>query len=328
MRRTASLLGAGVLLLIVCVAALVATGRPASVSDIRIEDASAPDPDDRPLQLRIWYPERHVVGRAPLVVISHGAGGSLYGHSDTAIALARAGFVVVAMNHTGDNYRDSSYVGRGLQLVGRPRHVSRTIDYMLAQWPHRSMIDPARIGMFGHSAGGFTALVVAGAEPDLSRGRDFCNRRPGAWTCRYLRAHGYRTEDLGKQRRFDWLHDPRVKAAVIAAPAIGYSFDRAALSQVRIPFQIWAAEKDTIVEDSPKEIRRAFPLAPEYYRVASAGHFSFLEPCGLQMRAIIAVMHWFGTEAICSDPPGFDRTRFHDDLNKMITRYFQRNLRA
>jgi predicted dienelactone hydrolase len=44
----------------------------------------------------------------PLVVISHGTGGSLAGHYDTAIALAKAGFVVAALTHPGDNYRDDS----------------------------------------------------------------------------------------------------------------------------------------------------------------------------------------------------------------------------
>ena len=34
----------------------------------------------------------------PLVVMSHGTGGSFLGHFDTAMALADAGFVVVAMN--------------------------------------------------------------------------------------------------------------------------------------------------------------------------------------------------------------------------------------
>lgn len=37
------------------------------------------------------------------IAMSHGTGGSLSSHIDTANALARAGFVVLAVTHIGDN---------------------------------------------------------------------------------------------------------------------------------------------------------------------------------------------------------------------------------
>ena len=75
--------------------------------------AAAPDPDGQPLELAIWYPSDGKVspqpiglstqdvafygavqGKAlPLIVISHGTGGSPAGHADTALALAEAGFI-------------------------------------------------------------------------------------------------------------------------------------------------------------------------------------------------------------------------------------------
>ena len=42
---------------------------------------------------------------------------------------------------------------------------------MLASWPHHDALDPSRIGMFGFSAGGFTALVAIGGTPDLTPSR-------------------------------------------------------------------------------------------------------------------------------------------------------------
>ena len=49
-------------------------------------------------------------GRFPLVVISHGTGGSELGHAWLAEGLAREGFVVVAPRHPGDNWEDRSAV--------------------------------------------------------------------------------------------------------------------------------------------------------------------------------------------------------------------------
>lgn len=317
------LLAFALALVVLTAAALWPASAPAGVV---VEDVAAPDPGSAPLDLRIWYPSAPSRAKRPLVVISHGTGGGKTGHADTAAALAQAGFVVVALTHTGDNYRDLGAVGRGVHLDQRPRHVMRVLDYMLGRWSQRATIDPERIGMFGFSAGGFTALVMAGAEPDLSRGGAFCTARPEAWTCRYLRGRGYSTADLARRPATVWLHDPRVKTAVVAAPAIGYGFDRGNLAAVRIPIQLWAAEQDDVVDDSGVTIRRDLPVSPEWHEVAGAGHFSFLEPCNWPMRAMIAVLQWSGTEAICSDPGRFDRVRFHAGFNAEVVRFFQRAL--
>ena len=41
----------------------------------------------------------------PVIVISHGSGGSFLGHHDTAETLADAGFVVAAISHPGITFR-------------------------------------------------------------------------------------------------------------------------------------------------------------------------------------------------------------------------------
>lgn len=298
-----------------------------------VENVLAPDPDDKPLDLRIWYPgdaatPREVKGaHLPLIVISHGTGGSKDGHEDTARALADAGFIVVAVTHTGDNYRDQSYVHRATHLQERPRHVMRAIDYMLTTWHAHKQIDPERIGMFGHSAGGFTALVLAGGQPDTRRTVEYCRQRPQAWTCVYLRKNGVVIESLASHSPAQWLRDPRIKAAVVAAPAVGYAFDPDGLAAVRIPLQIWDAGRDQVVDNSAQIVRSLLPVSPEYHLVANAGHFSFLTPCNWGMRSIIAVMSLFGTEPICNDPDGFDRVLFQQDFNAQVVRFFSTALR-
>ena len=42
-------------------------------------------------------------GLFPLVIISHGHAGSRFGHHDLAEQLARAGYVVAAVEHAGDS---------------------------------------------------------------------------------------------------------------------------------------------------------------------------------------------------------------------------------
>ena len=54
----------------------------------------------------------------PLVVISHGIGGSFTDHHDLAETLADAGFVVAAIDHPGDTFADKSRIG-DLSVMGR-----------------------------------------------------------------------------------------------------------------------------------------------------------------------------------------------------------------
>src|SRR5262249_37219595 len=106
----------------------------------------------------------------PLVILSHGRGGSFVVHHDTAEHLADAGFVVAALNHPGDTALDKSLFYDLAVYVKRPLDVKRVIDYMTGASPFRAAIDANRIGIYGFSRGGYTALVVIGANPHFSLG--------------------------------------------------------------------------------------------------------------------------------------------------------------
>ena len=50
---------------------------------------------------------------------------------------------------------------------------------------------------------------------------------------------------LGSNASSDaWTPDPRIKAAVIAAPAFGFAFANAGLEKVRITIELWCAPDD------------------------------------------------------------------------------------
>lgn len=313
------------LLRTVCIALTLLVVAPACAraQAIAVEDATAPDPADRPLTIRIWHPARlESAAPVPLIVISHGTGGSLFGHTDTAFALARAGFVVAAVSHTGDNYQDQSYVALGTHLMGRPRHISRVIDYVTEDWSGHTHVDGDLVGVFGHSAGGFTALVLAGGTPDMSLGEAHCREFPDAWDCAYLRRHGFDFSRAPQWPPSAWQHDARVKAAVVAAPAVGYAFMPDRLSRVNVPLQLWAAEHDSVVDDSPAIIGRLLPRPPDYRVVEGASHFSFIAPCSERQAAAAEAATRTGESNYCADPDGFDRVAFHREFNAAVVEFF------
>lgn len=304
---------------------------------------TAPDPDDKPIELGIWYPsdaptEAQPLGlftqqvayygavsgqSLPLIIISHGTGGGAASHYDTALALADAGFVVVALTHTGDNYKDRAYSFTRRNFAERPRQVSRVIDFMLNTWDGHDHLDPARIGMFGHSAGGATALIELGGNPDLNLTAQLCKDHPEAWDCQQIKARAATDPPdaaASEQNPPDWHHDARIKAAVIAAPAIGYTFTEDGLAAVTAPLQLWRAENDQITPNQwdADLVRDALPKPPEDHLVAKAGHYDFLAPC-VDALAKIA-------PEICTSAPGFDRTAFHTEFNQALTAFFKAQL--
>ncbi|MFC4877104.1 alpha/beta hydrolase family protein [Microbulbifer halophilus] len=248
----------------------------------------------------------------PLVVISHGYGGSLLGHHDTATTLADAGFVVATLNHPGDFYGDDSGAHELSIFESRPRDVSRVISFMLESWQKREKLDPGAIGVMGFSRGGTTALILSGAVPSVPASTErFCRHWWSFvdWQCRRLKTGGARIAPNT---------DSRIGAAVVMDPL--NLFDTPGLESVRTPVQLWASENggDGVELQHVEEARAALPQLTDYQIARGAGHFAYLTPCppGLEESA----------PRICEDPEGFDRVSWHGRMNTAVVEFFKRKL--
>jgi predicted dienelactone hydrolase len=188
---------------------------------------------------------------------------------------------------------------------------------MLGQWTRRTSLDPDRVGAFGFSSGGFTTLVAIGGEPDFSDLPTHCQAHPAYFDCSLIRQSGRTAEALAAAPKgADWRHSLRIKAAVVAAPALGFTFARGGLNGVRIPVQLWRAENDHILPhpDYAEAVRLALPSPPDYRVVTGADHFDFLAPCPADLARRLPM--------ICVSQPGFDRAAFHQTFNTAVTAFF------
>lgn len=331
MIRSGALLAAAILLVCQCAGA------------VGFEHATAPDPADKPLELGIWYPSDTaaqpntqlgemlalngvVTGEhLPLIVISHGNEGWFGSHRDTALALAKAGFIVVAVTHTGDNLEDASYPA-SRWMVDRPRHISRVIDYMLDGWNGHQRIDKSRIGIFGFSAGGYTALVTIGGIPDLQKAARYCAGHTSELLCKAGATRDFSTPAVATSPTSVWIHDPRVKAAVIAAPGFGFAFDEKSLAAITAPIQLWAMSEDhnAPYASNTQIVRRSLAGPLDFQMVEGGGHYAFLPACDPRLKAAVPKV-W---AMICVDPPKFDRAAFHERFNREVAAFFTAKLPA
>jgi predicted dienelactone hydrolase len=264
-------------------------------------------------------------GRFPLVVISHGTGGSELGHAWLAEGLVRAGFVVASLRHPRDNWEDRSAVRRPDYFVRRPAQAARIVDALLADPAWAERIDAGRIAVVGHSAGGHVALALAGGEPSVERVLAHCSPdgaglREDAAMC----ALGGRRDAVAPPlpppaTAPARARDTRFRAAVALAP-LGIAFPPESLAKVDVPVMIEVAVRDEVL--NPRyhgdAACAAIPGA-RCVRTAAAGHYAAFQA---------------GTGPLPSpagdpsvDPAGFDRAAWQAEALPRIVGFLKDALR-
>ncbi|MEL7436717.1 MAG: hypothetical protein AAFN11_22450, partial [Chloroflexota bacterium] len=106
----------------------------------------------------------------PLIIYSHGLFGSRFESTHYIEHLASWGFVVIAADHTGSTFFDTTSPYDVVQSFGyRPQDITRLIDYaetINAEGEFAGLLDMTAIGVTGFSFGGYTALLAGGAVID------------------------------------------------------------------------------------------------------------------------------------------------------------------
>ncbi len=327
------------LLLVLFAIATILPLKPLAAAEPGWRQIAIPVPGSPPIAVALYYPTQAtprpipmgpftptIAIQAPpdatvkgLIILSHGTGGSELAHSSLAEALARHGYLVAALRHPGDNWQDRSLLQQHPDrfFAERPQQASRVIDALLADplWKDRIASDAhgPRIGAIGHSAGGYTVLALAGAEPDPQRMARHCaaERADDPIFCGMvhpppsLTAAGAPTESIA---------DPRVRAVVALAP-LGVIFTAPSLARVAIPVAIYTAELDRFLVPRfhAEWIAANIPTAA-HHRIANAWHFAFVDPPRSAIPSEDGDLR--------ADPPGFDRPAFLQQLARDLPAFF------
>ncbi len=307
-------------------------------------------PNDAPMVVALYYPTQatarqiamgpfivNVAIQGPpdasfkgLIVISHGTGGTELGHTSLAQALAEHGYLVAALRHPGDNWQDRSLLKTSATnyFAQRPGQVSRVIDALLREpdWAERIAKDAKgpRIGVLGHSSGGYTALALAGAQPVPARVTAHCNshRADDPIFCGVGQtAQPQSTAPLPPQAvsKVPSLADVRVRAVVAMAP-VGVVFSAESLANIGIPTALYDAELDRFLVPRfhADWVARHMPNA-ERRTVSNAWHFAFMDAPTLPIAS--------EDGDIAANPPGFDRQALLQQLGRELPVFFDKALR-
>jgi predicted dienelactone hydrolase len=273
-------------------------------------------------------------GAKPLVVLSHGNGGSRLDLHELASHLAGHGFVVAALDHPKDDFRDKSGAGHLEVLIGRPVQISAMITYLLADARWKTLIDAEHIGAAGFSAGGYTSLLLVGAVPAFDRIVGYCLRHrddPVFCAAPEIQNDTATTTDPGVARylaeldagRTRWgpTSDPRVKAAFAMAPLSLY-FDARGAGAIDRPVFLYYGEHDRLLlpSENAARIKPFIKTLAGVKVLPKADHFVFLSPCSAELARAVPV--------ICADPPGVDRAKASAAINADALAFFRKTLAA
>ncbi len=254
-------------------------------------------------------------GKHPLVLISHGHVGTRFDHHDLATALARDGYLVAAVQHLGDSADDRSRVGTGRVWLERPKQVSALLDAVTADPELGARIDPARIGVIGYSAGGFTALQLVGAAPDPAEREAYCGRHPDStYLCEITSLKPAQLAEAPPAA------DSRIKAAFVMAP-LALLFGEHAFEAVKVPVFLAWAEKDHVLvpDDNAERVRTRAKTLAGSMSVPGADHWIFMAPCSAE--------HAKEDAMACVDAAGVDRVKVHRQLAEVARTFFDRAFR-
>lgn len=153
---------------------------------------------DRNIGVKIYHPLDQA-GPLPVVLFSHGLGGSQWGYAYLGRHLAAHGYISIHCTHPGSDWLLWDGKGFGTAMANlrkaqadpaiwreRPQDLRFILDRVAVleqQAPVLSgRFDMTRIAVAGHSLGAYTALALAGLRPTLPEGQvDLADPRPCAF---------------------------------------------------------------------------------------------------------------------------------------------------
>lgn len=267
------------------VAALVIFAEPLSAAERSVRIAG--------LSVVVWQNDAAEGAKQPVIIFSHGFHGCATQSRFLTEALAAAGYLVFAPNH-----RDALCGGGEKSASNRPElsfrdarewndatyrdradDIRRLIDALRSDQRFKKRADWSRLGLAGHSLGGYTVLGLAGAWP--------------SWKL------------------------ANVKAVLALSPYCEPFVDHRAVAQIVVPVMYQGGTRDLGITPSVRKPKGAFDqtIAPKYYvEFEGAGHFAWTNLVKTSHDAVLAYSIAFLDHYVKGNAPSAQLTHARADV--------------
>ncbi len=290
----------------------------------------------RPMKINLWFPQGTCANSSDrkwcladsaitdkAIIFSHGAMGSAIEYSWIGESLAAQGYVVVGVNHFGESWvygqdkinpRSSGFIWQ------RAQDISALLDYLKQQQIFQKPVNWSNIIAMGHSAGGQTASMLAGATFELAQVTEYC-KSPASnndRSCNYAKNSEQAPEQYKVLFRESQL-DPRVKTMILIDPALGAGAQLESLQKIKIPSLVIGAANNDFLSWANQGQRYAENIPNAHITLLNGqeGHFVFLNACTNSIKVMDV--------ALCEDRAGVDRNVVHARLAQDILEFIHTN---
>ncbi|WP_341367599.1 hypothetical protein [Yoonia sp. BS5-3] len=312
---------------------VVASAGAAETAGLRLWDVEMPH-HDRTAGVSIWYPDGAggepllyadtpvfygvdaaldapvQAGTYPVVLFSHGMGGTLRAQAWLGAALAQRGAIVVSVTHANSTWGDFD-MSEGVKHWTRVADMSAALDAVIADPDFADHVDLSRVMAAGFSFGGWTALSMGGVSGNHAGLVEACMTHPQMNACDVLLSDAVRLQNIDRDVWNADYSDPRVTHVAAIEPGLIWGLEVAdAGGLVPDVLMIGLGDKGDRMQAADFDVSGLADLLPiaRVERYAPAFHFTAMPLCKPMAAQMLAEE---GDDAICTDPEGTNREAVH-----------------
>lgn len=280
----------------------------------------------RPVHWTLWAPSSAPTD-LPVVLLSHGTGGSAASLSWFANGLAELGYAVLAVDHHGNTAVEDYHPAGFVCWWERMADLKVILSYHLKRGPFIRRLSPKDIHVAGFSLGGYTALGLAGAITDMSLFHKAAAAFPKLGkgpkefpdvadeVPRLQKTSPVFAASWGRQSQ-DYT-ESRIRSVFAMAPAPTVrAFREESLRKIKLPIGILTGKADVEAPytECSQWIADRAPVATLINAGNNAGHYQFIATDNPEVRS--------ANPDLFEDPPGVRRRDIQARAVHMADRLF------
>ncbi len=303
----------------------------------------------RAMQVAVWYPAtegktelfadnpifiggdvrpnaKPALGKHPIVLLSHGMGGTYLSLNWLASGLAEKGAIVISVNHPNGWFKDRQ-VDKMFNHWTRVQDLQVALDDVLADPALKDIVDKDRIYAAGFSFGGWTALSIGGATASPTGSLAYCNAAgERSHNCTDLQHFGLSAANTNVAQWTASHKDARIKAVAALDPGLTWDMTADNIRDLdqksTLIIGLGTGGDQHYATDTSAKGSNFDGLVPQSKKlvIAPATHFTGMPVCKPKGEAFLASEK---DDPVCTDPAGTDRKAAHDKIIDAMAAHFE-----
>ncbi|MCY4006810.1 MAG: hypothetical protein OXE84_08330 [Rhodobacteraceae bacterium] len=321
---------------------IIASASVADTAGLQIEELFLPHHEAR-ARVAIWYPstalENRILyadnavfkgveaylegsvsdGEHPVVLFSHGLGGTDRSQAWLGAALAKKGAIVVLVNHPNSTWSDFD-MSDGVKHWTRITDLRAALDALLENPKFSGHVDTTRIMAAGFSYGGWTALSMGGATGNHAGSVETCQRfRQSMSVCDLLLSNEVSLQTIDPDVWNKRYADPRITHVTAIDPGFVWGLDESNLTFLipqTLVIGLGGANDRLPAADFDRSGLSDLMGGRRIERFNPAYHFTAMPVCKPSGAAILVAEN---DDPVCTDPAGTDRAAVHSAIIELMS---------